>query len=129
LVTREKNGRTSVNAHGRDDATEVGVSARDAAGAHEHVLNNDFFLLIYDRVAASGTDDEHDWMHAAEKIIGLKFQMEADAGIAIASACASFAPNAHIIIGAHLVINDCAREIVVGDHVGNGREPGGVSWR
>src|SRR5437762_449893 len=96
LVTRKKNRRSSMNAHGRDNAAEVGVSAGDAAGAHEHVLNDNLFLLIYNGVTPSRTVDEHHWMHAAEEIIGLEFQMEADARIAVAPAFASFEANGHI---------------------------------
>src|SRR5207247_1924034 len=78
-------------------------------------------------VAAPRAVDEHDRVDAAEKVIGLEFQMEADADIAVASALAAFEADGHIIVGALFVIDDRAGQVVVAHDVGEGVEQSSVS--
>src|SRR5437773_1518976 len=57
-------------------------------------------------------------MNAAKEIIRLKLQMEADARIAVTSTFAAFEAHTHIVVGALLIVDDSAREIIVAHHVG-----------
>src|SRR2546427_279253 len=117
-MTRTKDARPGMGADRGDDAAEVGVSARDSAGVHQHVFDYDLLLLVPGRVTGAGTINEHDRMDAAEAVIGLELQMEADAGIAVAPALTALEAHAHIIISPLLVINDSTWQSIVAHHIG-----------
>ena len=112
-----------------NESADVGLCSGNVAGMEEHVANDNFLLFVGRRITSAGAIDQHDWVNSAEKIVGLKFKMEADARIAVAAALAPFEAHSHVVVGALLVVDNSAREIIVAHHIGVGVQQSGIGGR
>ena len=129
FVAGRQDGRAGMAAERGDDAAQVRLGAGNIARAEQHVADDNLLLFVGGRIARAGTVDDHDRVDASEEVVGLELKVKAHPCVAVAPALAAFEAHPHVVVGTLLVIDDCARQVLVAHHVGEGVKQGTVGGR
>ena len=118
VLGRQEKARAGVLSQGSEEADQVVIHPGQAAGVVDRVFQDDFVLATASARVTAGPVNRDGIVHAAERVIGMKFDGEADARGNIPAAFARLQMDPHVVENLLFVVHDCRAHPAIAHDVG-----------